>query len=126
MPKPLDYAELEKAANAAMNDIEQCEGLLEEKEIILAAFQVIAKRAFNQAARRRAYSDPLMIGDPPTLLSDALAALDAPVSDTPKQHTVLLTDAEVLQRLPVIISTASGKKLSEDELKAIIGKIRWA
>lgn len=65
-PRPLDYAELEKAAEAVANDIEQSTGWLEDYELILAALTAIAKRALTQAA---------------VLLCNAHAALDAPAKE---------------------------------------------
>ncbi|MCK4624044.1 MAG: hypothetical protein KAV00_01950 [Phycisphaerae bacterium] len=105
-PKPLDRAELEKAADAAMTNIEQgcSRGILDkrdedERRIILATLTDIATRAFEQAARVEC--DELVIGKstshhpffaPAIRLSDACAALDAPPE--PARRSVTMDNAE--------------------------------
>lgn len=132
MPKPLDRAELGAATFNVTDRLRASGGLTPNcvaaaHAIILAALTDIAKRAFEQAARPEYGGSVLYVGRFPSQpLTDACAALDAPASDTPKQRTVPLTDAEVLKKLPAFITTASGEKMTDQELNALIEKIRWA
>jgi len=109
MPKPLDYAELDKAADAVMSHVDFSSFRIRYREIILAALTAIATRAFKQASRGQVIPsgcprDPgraevkahrltrLVVGDPLIPLSDTLAALDAP--QQPAQRAVTLDNAE--------------------------------
>lgn len=89
MPKPLDRAELEKAADAAvysltLGDVGAGKSQPFTRSIILTALTNIAKRAFEQAARPT-WVGGRVLGDPPMVLSDVLAALKAPENDTGKK-----------------------------------------
>lgn len=136
----LDYAELTTAADALASHLyARPQACWSERKDILAAFIDIVTRALEQAAipegryERGEYGASeselyprLSLGDPPVPLADAIAALGAPVSETPKPSTVPLTDAEVLSKLPAFLRNKDGGLITEDDLKALIEKIRWA
>ena len=81
MFKPLDYAELEKAADELVGHVWLCSGQDLAREWILKALTDIAKRATEQAAYNT-WSGKRIGGNPPVPLVDALAALDAPDTET--------------------------------------------
>lgn len=80
----LDYAELEKAAAKLLDDILVASTVEKAHNCTLVGLRAIAKRAFEQAARPQMWNTPtvscerLVIGNPPSLLRAACAALDAP------------------------------------------------